>query len=389
MRRATPRIARLAIATIFFINGAVGANWFVRIPAVQQKLGASAGTLGLALLGMPMGGLLAMLTSGWLITRFGSRRITRVMAIAYCLVLPLPALAGSIPLLMLALVLLGGTSGAMSVAMNTQGVALEAQYNRPIMSSFHALYSIGSIAGAATGGVMASLGVDPALHLAGAAVILAIITLVVSPQLLFTDDRASNRGPTFALLTRRLISLGILAFCVLLVEGAMSDWSAIYLRRSLGTTAGFAAAGFGAFSLAMASGRLVGGNLISCFGPTVMVRFGSALAALGLCLALTINQPFAAIIGFASVGAGFASTFPIILSAAGRTSNMSSGVAIAAVSSTGYLGLMSGPPLIGSVAQVVTLRVALGIIIILSVIIALLAKAVDQRTALGLRHGSA
>jgi len=382
-RRVTPRIARLAIATIFFINGAVGANWFVRIPTIQQKLGASTGTLGLALLGMPMGGLLAMLTSGWLITRFGSRRITRVMALAYCLVLPLPTLAGNIPFLMLALVLLGGTSGAMSVAMNTQGVALEAQYNRPIMSSFHALYSIGSIAGAATGGVMASLGVDPTLHLAGAAVVLAIITLAVSPQLLFTDDHASNRGPTFALLTHRLISLGILAFCVLLVEGAMSDWSAIYLRRSLGTTAGFAAAGYAAFSLAMASGRLVGGNLIGCFGPTVMVRFGSGLAALGLCLALTINQPFAALIGFASVGAGFASIFPIILSAAGRTPNMSSGVAIAAVSSTGYLGLLSGPPLIGSVAQAVTLRVALGIIVILSVIIALLAKAVDHRITLG------
>ena len=373
-----PRSARLAVAVVFFVSGAGFANWVARIPEIQQKLGLSNSALGVALLGTAIGALLAMPTTGWFVARVGSRPVTKLAALVYCIALPLPTLAPNLPLLTIALMVVGALFGALDIAMNAQAIAVEQRYCRPIMSSFHGLYSVGGMAGAASGGLVASLGVNPSTHLLGTALLLLMVVVLASRRLLHTEVDSTTTEPTFALPTRSLVNLGILAFCVMLSEGAMGDWSAVYLHQTLKTGPGLAAAGYAVFSLAMAVFRLAGDRLIQRFGPVRMVRFGGTLGATGLGLSLLIAQPFAALIGFACVGVGLSSLVPIVFSAAGRTPGIAPSLALAAVTTTGYGGFLCGPPLIGFVADFLNLRVALGIVVVMSAMSAVLAPTVAR-----------
>lgn len=362
----------------FFINGVVFASWAARIPAVQQRLALTTGELGGVLLGMALGALVAMPTTGWLMTRFGSRSVTRVSALSLCAALVLPALASGRLSLVLALVVLGLTNGATDVAMNAQAAELERAYRRPIMSSFHALFSFGGMAGAGAGGVMAHFGVKPLAHLSGVALLAGVAALVASRRLLADEHLIISKEPVLARPGRSLLGLGVIAFCVLLGEGAMADWSAVYLHQTLQTDAGVAAGGYAAFSLAMAAGRLTGDRLTTGLGPVTMLRLGGSLAALGLGMSLIVNQVVLVIFGFALVGAGFSTIVPLVFSAAGRSRGMSPGAAIAAVSTVGYFGLLVGPPLIGFAADWLTLRGALGVVVILSGTIVVLAGTVKR-----------
>jgi predicted MFS family arabinose efflux permease len=377
-QQSAPSAARLAVAGVFFVNGAVFANWVTRIPVIQQKLGLSNGALGVAILGMAVGALVSMPTMGWVLTRLESRSAIRITGLCYCATLPLLPLAPNLLTLVMTLVMFGAFNGAMDVAMNAQGVAVEQRYQRPIMSSFHGWFSVGGMVGASGSGVLASVGVDPIPHLLGAALLLGIVTIFASRRLLSTDIDTVSHEPAFAVPTRSLLSLGVVSFCVLLGEGAMADWSAVYLRRTLGTGLGLAAAGYSVFSLAMAVCRFTGDSLSQRLGPVKMVRFGGIVAATGLGLSLIIAQPFVAFIGFACAGAGFSTIVPIVLSAAGHTPGMPAGLSIAAVTTTGYFGFLSGPPLIGFVGDLLSLRSALGIVVILSATIAMLARSVHR-----------
>jgi len=368
------RAARWAVAAMFLVNGALLANWVARIPTVQQRLGLSAGALGIALLGMAIGALAAFPVTGLLIAHYGSRRVTTGAALVYCAAVPLPGLAPSLPLLMVALIALGAGNGAMDVAMNAQGVAVEARYGRPIMSSFHGLWSVGGFAGALAGGAAAGAGIAPFPHLLGAAVVLVIAALVAARWLLPVAADADSGAPAFARPTRALLGLGVVAFCSALGEGAMADWSAVYLHSSLATSAAFAAAGYAGFSLAMTVGRLSGDRLTHRFGPVVLVRVGGLLAAVGLSVALVVGRSVPAVAGFALVGAGLSLVAPLVYSRAGRTPGVSSAAALAAVATMGYTGFLLGPPIIGAVAQALSLRDALGLIVLLAVAIAALAR---------------
>jgi len=368
------RTARWAVAAMFLVNGALLANWVARIPAVQQRLGLSAGALGIALLGMAIGALAAFPVTGLLIAHYGSRRVTTGAALVYCAAVPLPGLAPSLPLLMVALIALGAGNGAMDVAMNAQGVAVEARYGRPIMSSFHGLWSVGGFAGALVGGVAAGAGIAPFPHLLGAAVVLVIAALIASRWLLPVAADAHSGAPAFARPTRALLGLGVVAFCSALGEGAMADWSAVYLHTSLATSAAFAAAGYAGFSLAMTAGRLSGDRLTHRFGPVVLVRAGGLLAAVGLGVALVVGRAGPAVAGFALVGAGLSLVAPLVYSRAGRAPGVSAAAALAAVATMGYTGFLLGPPIIGAVAQALSLRDALGIIVLLGLAIAALAR---------------
>ena len=375
---AVPRTARIAVAAVFFIVGAVFANWVTRIPAIQQKLELSNGALGVALLGPAVGAVLAMPTTGWLIARVGSRLVTKLMALAYCTSLPLLALAPNLPLLTIALVLFGALFGALDVAMNAQAIAIQQRYRRTIMSSFHGFYSLGGMAGAAVGGVVASLSVDPLAHLLGTALLLGTVALIASRQLLPSGDSSVSHGPMFVLPTRSLVNLGLVAFCCMLGEGAMADWSTIYLRQELEAEPGLAAAGYAVFSLAMAFCRFTGDWLTQRLGSVWIVRLGGTVAAIGLGLSLLIAHPVVALIGFGCVGVGLSTIVPLVFSAAGHTPGTAPSVALAAVTTTGYLGFLIGPPLIGFVADLLTLRVALGIVVVASAVIAVLARTVHS-----------
>ena len=377
---ASPVAARAAVLGIFSVNGLALGSWFVRIPAIQQELGLSEGLLGLALLGAAVGALASMTLTGALVSWFGSRRVVGITALLLSFSIVLPALAPNLLWLIPAVAAVGASNGALDVSMNSQAVAVEKRYERPIMSSFHAAFSFGGLAGAVIGGLAASAGVQPLAHFSAVAVLCVLASVVAYQRLLpASADVAEDGTPAFARPTRALLGLGVISFCVLLGEGAMSDWSAVYLSNSLQTGPGFAAAGYAVFSLTMAFGRLFGDGFIVHFGPARMVRLCGALAAVGLGLALAIGQPVVALIGFACAGAGFSIVFPAALSAAGRTEGIAPGPALAAVSTAGYTGFLIGPPAIGFAAEVFGLGGALYIVVALSTAVILFAGAVRTR----------
>ena len=343
---------------------------------MQERLGLSAGQLGIALVGVSIGALIAMPLAGRLVARRGSRPVTRAGALAFGAALILPAYAPSFALLMIALVLLGMANGVLDVAMNAQAAAVQHSYGRPIMSRIHALYSFGGLVGAVIGGRIAARHISPGPHLLVAGLLIASAAGAVAFTMLPATDDAVADSPRLALPNRALATLSLLAFFVLFGEGAMMNWSAVYLRDISGAGPGLAAAGFASFSLAMAFGRAIGDTLNARFGAERVVRGGGALAAVGLVAAVLVTAPWAVVVGFGAVGAGLSSVFPIVLSAAARRPGQVPGAAIAAVSVCGYSGLLAGPPLIGAVATPFSLRAGFGLVAATSIGVVLLAGAV-------------
>jgi MFS family permease len=354
--------ARLAISTIFFVNGVVLASWVPHIPAVKQQHAISDGALGIVLLSMAAGAVLALPLAGWLVTRFGSRNMTAVAAIALCLALPLPVLSPNLALLSCALLIFGASNAVLDVSMNAQAVVVEQQYRRAIMSSFHALFSLGGLFGAALAGTAMARGMGDTRHVTIMMLAGVCMTGLAIPSLWPSNARRTNAGPVFVKPTGSLLGLGLLAFLGLLAEGSMGDWSAVYLHDALGSSAALAAAGFASFSLLMAVGRLSGDWLVNRFGPGPLLRACAAIAAGGLGTALLVGTPLAGIVGFGLVGFGIANVIPILFSSAGRVPGVEAGNALAAVATTGYFGFLAGPPLIGLAAEATSLPAALGLV---------------------------
>lgn len=380
-----PKAARLAVALCFFLNGALFASWVSRIPAIETSLGLNHAVLGMALFGVALGALFSMPVAGWCASRYGSDRVTQVVAVAYCAMLPFLALAPNAIMLTLALFCFGAFHGAFDVAMNAQAVAVEERYHRPIMSSFHALWSVGGLVGAALGAFIAGAGVAPVAHFTAVALLLGGTSVVIANPRLLSDAVQGAKGPVkkerspkFVWPPRSLVALGAVAFCVMMGEGAMADWSAVYLRNTTGASEAMAAAGYAVFSVAMAAARFSGDWLSARLGPVSLVRVGSGLAAAGLGLALLRGDPVSSLIGFAAVGAGFATIVPQVFSAAGRTPGMDAGPALATTSTLGYSGFLIGPPLIGFAAQAIGLRSALVIIVAMSLVAIMLAPHVRR-----------
>ena len=387
----------------FLVNGAAIANWVPRIPAVKAALHTTDGPLGLALLGLGVGAAAALLAAGRVVARYGSRPVTRAAGIAMCVALLGPGLAGNLPALALSLALFGAASGLMDVAMNAHGSLVERGYGRPVMASFHGLWSVGGLVGAVTGGLAARAGWSPARHFAVAALCIGVLLLVGTRRLLPASlDVARTRGapppaspptaggspdgtgpggsagPVGMPWSRPLLLLGVVGFSSFFGEGSAHDWSAIYLHDVLGTSPGMAAAAFAAFSLAMASVRFGGDRLSARFGPVRLVRACGLVAAAGFGLGLLAHQPLAGVAGFALLGVGLACVVPVTLSAAGHLGGGLAGVAISRVAAVSYLATFAGPPIIGLVADQVGLSVALAIPVALAGVIALCAGAVGS-----------
>jgi MFS family permease len=368
--------ARAAVSAVFLLNGCGFGNWVARIPAVRETLGLDTQVLGLALLGVAIGSLIGLPLSGVLLARFGSRRMTTVAGLAFCACGALPAFATNAVTLALALTALGAATGILDVSMNAAGAAVERRGQRSIMSSFHAAFSFGGLLGAALGGFVAGRGVAPLTHLGLAAIIGVVIMALVTRPLLLPDASEQTTGPAFALPTRGLALLGLLTFGAMLSEGAMADWSGIYLRDVRAADPATAAYGYAVFSLCMAIGRLAGDRLVSRFGTVLAVRAGGFVAALGLAAALLVPSVGPALVGFAGVGLGLSIIVPLLFSAAARSHELPGGTALAAVSTLGYLGFLAGPPLLGVVAHSTTIGIALWLVVALCVGIAVLAGSV-------------
>lgn len=362
--------ARIGVSAIFFINGFAFASWVPHIPIVQARLGLSAGQLGLALLAVAAGALVSMPLTGTLVARFGSRAVTVTSSLLFCPLVALPVNAPSFAWLAGLLGVFGAANGAMDVAMNAHAVTVERKLGRTVMSSFHALFSLGGLTGSGSSILLLSWGLTPSVHMACAGALGLLVILAASRVLLPGSADEGGEAPAFTLPRGPLLLLGVLTFFVLMVEGAMADWSAVYLLQSLKAEAGLAGAGYAVFSLAMATGRLTGDKLVTSFGPERLVRVGGLLAAAGLGGALLLHQPVAALVGFGCVGLGLSNLIPVMFSGAGRLPGTSPGVAIAAVSTTGFGGFLAGPPLVGFLADHIGLPGALGLLVLFLGIVA-------------------
>ena len=370
---AALRTARWALFGIFLLNGIGIASWAAHIPEIKRKFALSDAALGVALLAMAGGSVCALLFGGHLVARFGSRTVLIAGAIGFCPLLPLLLLAPALPLLLALLGCFGACIGAMEVASNVEAFRVEERYGRPIMSTFHALFSVGGLCGAAVAGLSLSQGIPGAAHMTAIALGLAALTAWGAPRMLPADAQSQAARSAIALPTGPLLGLGLLAFCCLVAEGAMADWSAVYLRDSLGTGPGYAAAGYAAFSVAMAIGRFGGDTLRARMHAVPLIRISGAFAAIGLGVAILIAHPLVALVGFACVGLGLANIVPVLFAAAGRTPGTAVGTGVAAVASAGYFGFLVGPPVIGFVAQITSLAGGLGVVTMLMALLALLA----------------
>jgi MFS family permease len=391
--------ARVSAVAYFAVLGVSDGVWLARIPAVKHNLNLSDGLLGVALLAASAGVVLVAIAAGRLVDRFGSARPTLLAGVAVALLPVALGLAGSLATLAVALFAFGVAAGLLDVSMNAQAVRVERGYRRPLITSFHACYSFGGLVGALLGGLFAWVGVGPAPTFAAVGVPMAVLAVAAGRGLLrgaevqraeglsaggqdvAGQDAADRVGaaPPLRSGSARILVLGLLALCCLLGEGAAGSWSAVYLRDNLGTSAGFAALGFAAFSVAMAVGRLFGDRLAARFGPAWLVRAGGLVAAVGLAAALISAEPVGGVIGFALFGAGLSSTFPQLLSAAGNVATSRSGRAIARVAGIGYLGLLGGPVVIGGCASLIGLRLAFGVPVVLMLWVALAGGATAPR----------
>ena len=371
---------RWAVGIYFWLLGVAVGAWVARIPEIQTRLHLDDGKLGLVLLMSAVGALVAMPQTSWLAGWLGARALAWGTAASMCGLLPLIAAAPSVLTLMAVLGLYGAVTGIMGVVVNAMAVEVETAQARPILSMFHGLFSLGGLMGSAIAAGCMAKGIGTVPSLLGAAVGIAAVYLAAAPRLPPAVLRRKTASATtsrlgldrWVRLPRRLLWLGGLAFLGLVGEGSMGDWSAVYLKRSLGASAWVAGLGYGAFSLGMTSGRFAGDWLSYRVGDVALLRPGAGLATLGLVVAVMVGQPIAAILGLTLVGAGLANAVPVLYRSAARTPGIEPVAGIATTSTVGYLGFLAGPPLIGLIADRSTLGVALGCVAASISVIALL-----------------
>jgi MFS family permease len=355
---------RLAVGAIFFLPGLIFASWASRIATIQQTLLLSDAALGAILFSIPVGLMLSLPFAGWLISHIGSRKLAIIGLVVYGLALLGLGAAPTVPLLVTCMVLYGFASNTVNIAVNTQAVATEKLYDKPIMASFHGLWSLAGFAGAGIGTFMIGKGIIP-LHHFVFIVIAVIAGLLICQRYLLNDSTPAEVGPAFVLPDRPLIKLGIIAFCSLICEGAMFDWSVIYFKKVLNAEGAWMGAGYTCFMCTMALGRFVADWFAARFGLKQILQLSGLLTASGLMVAVIFPHLYTAMLGFLLVGLGVSSVVPMVYSVAGRSKTMSPGMALAAVSTIGFVGFLIGPPVIGLVAQAFNLRISFILIAIM------------------------
>lgn len=346
----------------FLVNGALWGSWIGRIPRIAGELGLSERGLGHALVGLAVATVATLPLAGGLTTRIGARAVTAAGAVVGAVGLAAVGWATDVGSLFATLLVLSAGGTAMDVAMNAQGVALQRRYGRPLLVGLHGLWSVGGLVGTAIAGLTVRAGVPTGRHLAVAAAVVAVVGVGVARTSPAAEVDRDGRPRLFAVPRGRLWILGGIAFAAALSEGAVADWSGVYLERVVGTSASLAAAGYVGFSATMAIVRLLGDGLTARLGRRRMVRASGLIAATGLTVAVLVPATVGALVGFAITGAGLASILPIAFSAAGDVAGRAEGEAVAAVASVGYAGFLAGPPLIGYVADAVGLRASLALV---------------------------
>ncbi|MCI4144722.1 MFS transporter [Streptomyces sp. MMS20-AI2-20] len=360
------RRARYAVGAVFAVHGAVTGSFATRVPWIQDHAGVSAGQLGLALAFPALGASLAMPLAGSISHRFGARTALRGLLALWTLALVLPSLAPNLLTLCLALFVYGATAGMSDVAMNALGVEVENRLDRSIMSGLHGMWSVGAVVGSAAGTLAAHLGADARLHHALAASVLTVVGFAACAWVLDLQPAEDEEPPPrFALPPRSALLIGAIGFCAVFAEGASLDWSAVYLRDQLETSAGLAAACTTGFTLTMAVARIAGDRVVDRYGAVRTVRASGAVALLGGLLIVLAGHPAVAMTGFALMGLGIAVVVPLCFAAAGR-SGANPSLAIAGVATITYTSGLIAPSAIGMLAQATSLMVSFVLVTLLT-----------------------
>jgi MFS family permease len=359
------RAARLSIGAFFFIAGLCFASWASRIPDIKSHLQLSDGGLGAVLFALPVGLMVSLPFSGWLVHRFGSRKMVLLSAVLYPLVLSTIGLVQETWHLVVILFVFGLMGNLYNIAVNTQAVSLEVLYGRSIMASFHGIWSLAGFTGASIGTLMINFRLSPFMHfciISGTALILVILLYRNTLQ---QDINADTDRPLFAKPDATLLKLGLIAMCCMVCEGAMFDWSGVYFQKVVQAPKGLIPLGYTAFMSTMAGGRFAGDKLVTRLGTLRLLQSSGLIIASGLAIAICFPSIVFSTIGFMLVGIGVSSVVPLVYGVAGKSTMFSPGVALAAVSTIGYLGFLAGPPMIGFIAQATNLRWSLALIAVL------------------------
>jgi len=354
-----------AVSIMFFLNGALFGAWASRIPAIAARYSLDTASLGLLLLALAFGAIVSFPLAGAYSEKLGAGRLTRLLAVAYALSMLMIPLAATVPVLALAIVVFGATHGAMDVAMNAWASEVERDLKTSAMSGFHAMFSLGAGLGAATGYLAVRLDATVLVQFTTVALcVLSAALFIAGAPTGKSQPPSVPRSPStlFALPRGAIILVGLVAFGTSLGEGAMADWSAIYMVMVASSDPAIAALGYAIFSIVMVTFRLMGDRIVTQLGAVATVRFSAFASLLGVVLAVAGATPTWSLAGFALMGAGYAIVMPLVFSRAANDPNIAPGPAIAGVAMFGYGGMLAGPPVIGFVAELTGLRMAFALL---------------------------
>lgn len=370
---APGRLQQMSTRIAFFIAGLGIAAWAPLVPYAKARAGLDEGTLGLLLLCLGVGSILAMPLAGILATRFGCRRVATGGTLLICAALPLLATVSSIPALIATLFMFGAGLGTVDSTVNLQAVIVERASGKNMMSGFHGLFSLGGIVGAAGVSALLGLGLSPLAAMLVVVLVLIAALFKAVPHMLPYGSESS--GPAFAVPHGVVLFIGGMCFIVFLTEGAALDWSAVFLAQERGIDKAYAGLGYAAFALTMTAGRLTGDRIVRALGATRIILFGGLLAAAGLFLVTLAPSWEAALVGYALVGAGCSNIVPVLYTAVGKQTVMPESIAVPAITTLGYAGILAGPAVIGFVAHASSLSFAFGLMATLLVAVAIGGKA--------------
>jgi len=356
--QSDPSRIRIMVTIFFFVSGFGFSSWASRIPTIQQQLHLNEAQLGAVLFALPIGLMGTLPLTSYLLSRYDSRRIMMIGAVLFNVLLCGIGLASQPWQLAVMLVCFGSSRNLMNISVNAQSIGVQALYDRSIIARFHAVWSLAGFGGAALGSLMVSLRVSPTWHFVGVGVLLTAVCVYAYPGSLRQHPAPRERKPWFTLPDKRLAKYGLISFASMACEGTMFDWSGIYFRKAVHASREVATLGFVAYMTAMTLGRLTGDRLANRFGIRTTLTYSGVLICSGLLIATMLPFPLTAGFGFILTGFGVSCVIPMTFSMAGRSATMSSGSAIAAVSTVGYLGFLAVPPMVGSVAQLAGLRSA-------------------------------
>lgn len=368
------RQSRLAVSAVFFAYGLTFASWASRIPAIQQSLSISDGILGLILFSLPAGLFLCLPFSSWIINHFGSKKVVIVSGLVYTMLLLVIGLAQNVTQLIAVLFVFGVISSLLNIAVNTQAAGVESHYDKPIMASFHGMWSLAGFAGAAIGTIMMGYGITPAFHFLMILVLMLIIIAFSNSSLLPEDAGKTSGRLKFVMPDKPLLRLGIIAFCSMICEGTMFDWSGVYFLKVVRAEPAWVGAGYTAFMIAMASARFIADWLTHKIGVKRLLQLSGFLTVCGLLVAVIFPQQTTAIIGFLIVGLGVSSVVPLAYSAASKSKTMPASQALSTVTTIGFLGLLAGPPIVGLISEATDLKMAFYFPISMGVLVLILSS---------------